>query len=369
LADGLEFEGTPYYHNFVLLADLILAEAAKANGTNLYAVTGTKGQTLVSMGTAFASLAWPDGVIPDLAEGSYWQDSIYDPEICQAFEMLHATQPELIFAQTLHTAYQRQGAARDNWAALLFGRDDVDKFVSISPTHTFLKESGFAVLRSGKKLAAVIPFGPFRAHHHQYDRLSLTVWPFSRDAGSPLYGLPERKAWYPQTYAHNTLVVDGKSHADCGGELIEWNGSRLSVAAPDAYPGIRFERTIEMKDDIILDDLIVSAPEVHTFDWVFHLDGDIELPDDLQPMTGSLANDGAAVYIELLAQMSIQESVSFEIAFESDVYRLTLAGERPFTLLLGKSPGTTRHPQQKRHVLIGRTVGINQRYHTTITQN
>ncbi len=41
LADGLEFEGTPYYHNFVLLANLILAEAAKANGIDLYAVSGS----------------------------------------------------------------------------------------------------------------------------------------------------------------------------------------------------------------------------------------------------------------------------------------------------------------------------------------
>ncbi len=63
------------------------------------------------MGRAFAQLAWPDGSIPDLAEGSYWQDSIYDPEICQAFEILHAAQPEQIFAWTLRSAYERQGAA------------------------------------------------------------------------------------------------------------------------------------------------------------------------------------------------------------------------------------------------------------------
>ncbi len=92
----------------------------------------------------------------------------------------------------------------------------------------------------------MVPFGPYRGQHHQYDRLSLTVWPFSRDAGSPLYGLPARKAWYPHSYAHNTLVVDGQSHADCGGELLDWNGRCLSVAAPDAYPGVRFERTIEI---------------------------------------------------------------------------------------------------------------------------
>ena len=369
LADGLEFEGTPYYHNFVMLANLILAEAAKVNGINLYSVTGTEGQTLASMGYALAHLAWPDGAIPDLAEGSYWRDSIYDSEICLAFEMLHAVQPEELFAWTVRAAYERRGAVRDNWAALLYGRDDVVTAVPTPPAHTFLKESGIAVLRSEKKLAVMIPFGPYRGHHHQYDRLSLTVWPFSRDAGSPLYGLPERKAWYPRTYAHNTLVVDGHSHADCGGELLDWNGRRLSVAAPDAYPGVRFERTIEIKDDTILDEMVVESAETHTFDWVFHLDGEVEMPSDLQPMSEPLAEDGAAAYIELFGQKSINKTVTFNIVYNADSYRLTLGGERPFTLLLGTAPGTTRQPQQKRHVIIGRTVGIAQRYHTTVSLN
>ena len=377
LADGLEFEGTPYYHNFVLLAHLLLAEAAKANGIDLYAVTGTKGQTLVGMGSAFASLAWPDGTIPDLAEGSYWQDSIYDPEIYQSFEMLYAAQAEPVFAQTLRTAYKRQGVARDNWAALLYGRDDIATVgktgvgktaVSTPATHTFLEQSGIAVLRSQKQLAAMIPFGPYRKHHHQADRLSLTVWPFSQDAGSPLYGLASRKAWYPHSYAHNTLVVDGQSHEKCGGELLDWTGHSLYATAPDAYPGVHFDRTTKMVDDIILDELAVQSDEEHTFDWVFHIDGEVALSDGLTPLSQLLAEEGAASYIKLHAQMQVDTTVSVVIEFNSMTYQLTLGAERPFTLLIGNAPGTSRHPQQQRLVLIGRTIGIHQRYQTTIKQ-
>ena len=367
LADGLEYEGTPYYHNFVLLAYLILAEAARANGIDLYATVGSQGQTVASMGCAFANLAWPDGAIPDLAEGSYWQDSIYDPEIWQVFEILHANQPQPLFAQTIHAAYQRRGAQRDNWAALLFGQDDLADVSPAPSTQTVLKESGIAVLRASKNLAAMVPFGPYRGHHHQYDRLALTVWPFSKDAGSPLYGLPERKAWYPHSYAHNTLIVDGQNHADCGGELVDWNGKRLTVSAPDAYPGIRFERVIETKADAIVSELIVEADEKHTFDWAFHLDGEVTLPSNMKSLTEPLATDGAGAYIDLFGYQIISESVSFDIAYDSQIYRLTLAGERPFTLLLGTAPGTTRHPQQKRLVLIGRTLGKAQRYQTIIT--
>lgn len=365
-ADGFEYEATPYYHNFVLLANLILAEAAKANSIDLYAVAGKEEQSLISMGCALARLAWPDGSIPDLADGSYWQNSVYDPEICQAYEILHAHQPENTFAWTLRKAYARQTATRDNWAALLFGRDDVDTAVAPPTHHTFLQPSGIAVLRSEKNLAAMISFGPYRSSHHHHDRLSLTVWPFSKDAGSPLYGLAARKAWYPHSYAHNTLVIDGQSHAHCGGELLDWDGRSLIVNAPDAYPGVHFTRTAEMVDGIILDELSVQSSEAHTFDWVFHIDGNILLPADIQPLAEPLASSGPAAYIDLIGQKQLNAPVTLDIDFDEHTYQLTLQGERPFTLLLGKAPGTSRHPQRQRTVLIGRTVGTHQRYQTTI---
>ena len=370
-ADGLEYEATPYYHNFVLLADLILAEAAKTNGIDLYAVTGSAGQNLASMGCALAQLAWPDGSIADIADGSYWQGSIYDPEICQAFEILNGAQPEPAFATVLQAAYARRGAARDNWAALLYGTTSASSGNDSGNgacTNTFLKESGIALLRSEKELAALLNFGPYRGSHHHFDRLSLTVWPFSKEAGSPLYGLEARKAWYPHSYAHNTLVVDGETHAKCGGELLDWTGHSLYVTAPDAYPGVHFDRTTKMVNDIIWDELAVQSNETHTFDWVFHLDGDVVLPADLEPFEVILALEGPASYITLQAKKQIDKTISFEINFNSNLYRLTLIAERPFTLLIGKAPGTSRYPQQQRLVLIGRTVDTHQRYQTTISQ-
>lgn len=367
-ADGLEYEATPYYHNFVLLANLILAEAAKANGIDLYTVKGRHGQSLKSMGCAFAQLSWPDGSIVDLADGSYWQNSIYDPEIWQVYEILYSTQPELRFADTLLAVYERTGAERDNWAALLYGKELATSSAKAVPSNTFLKESGIAILRSEKDLATMVNFGPYRGSHHHFDRLSLTVWPFSKEAGSPLYGLPVRKAWYPHSYAHNTLVVDGQSHAKCGGELLDWTGHSLSATAPDAYPNVHFNRQTKLLDDTILDELVVQSDEERTFDWVFHVDGDVTLPTDLEVLSEKLAEDGPAAYITVQAKKEIEATVSIDIEINANVYCLMLTGERPFTLLIGKAPGTSRYPQQQRLVLIGRTVGTEQRYHTTIKQ-
>lgn len=367
MADGLEYEATPYYHNFVVLANLILAEAASANGIDLHAVRGSKGQSILGMGQAFAQLAWPDGTIPDLADGSYWQNSIYDPEICQTYEILNARYPDPQFIRTMRAAYERQGVGRNNWAALMYGRGELDSAEKPTTNNSFFQASGFTILRS-EKLAALIPFGPYREQHHHADRLSLTVWPFSRDAGSPLYGLAERLTWYPHSYAHNTLVVDGQSHANYGGELLERTDRCLYVAAPNAYPDVYVTRTVEMThDNVIADELDVQSDTEHTFDWVFHVDGDCELPNGLQPLSGRLTENGPGSYIELQAQMSVAETLFFDIHFDAQSYRLSLRGEKPFTLLIGKGPGATRHPEQKRHVLIGRTVGTYQRYQTTIT--
>jgi hypothetical protein len=63
LPDGFEYEGTPYYHNFVALAYTILAEAARANARDLYAVRGAQRQSIESMWRALASIAYSDGSI------------------------------------------------------------------------------------------------------------------------------------------------------------------------------------------------------------------------------------------------------------------------------------------------------------------
>ncbi len=134
--DGFEYEATPYYHTFVLLAYVISAEAARANNIDLYDVVGSKGQTLEMMGLACAKLAWPDGTLPDLGDGSYWQDSIFDAEICQTYELLNGATPHAEFGELLCAAYRRRGVARDNWAALLFGAKELTSAempVAVSP--------------------------------------------------------------------------------------------------------------------------------------------------------------------------------------------------------------------------------------------
>ena len=300
-SDNLEFEVTPYYHNFVVLADLILEEAAVANGIDIQNHVGEAGQSNLGMGKAMADLVWPDGSLPDISEGSYWPQSIYDPEICQVYEILYGQVADNDFAHVLQGAYTREDRRRDNWAALLYGRSEItiDQTAVANKNNTFMEPSGLAQWRSQNKLAALATFGPYTGHHHQFDRLGLVVWPFAKDAGSPLYALPARKAWYPHSYAHNTLVVNGESHAKCGGELESWDGNRLHMSAPDAYADVRIERITEMRDGEIVDALTAESQDEQTFDWVFHLDGEVTTSCSLDPINQPLGEDGPAAFITL----------------------------------------------------------------------
>ncbi len=371
LPDNMEFEVTPYYHNFVLLANLILAEAADANGFDIKNFRAPQGQSNLGMGLAVASLAWPDGSLPDISEGSYWQDSIYDPELIQVYEILSGWSEDEQFQHVLAAAYTRENRPRTNWAALMFGspKPISDRLGSkATPTNRFMRSSGLAQWRTENKLAALATFGAYTGHHHQADRLSLVVWPFSKDAGSPLYALAARKAWYPHSYAHNTIVVDGQTHANCGGELKNWDGNQLVMSMPDAYPGIKLERATEAKDNKILDVLIAEAPEEHTFDWLFHVDGDVQPSCQMTAKSGPLGQEGAASFINLTGESVDLNTVSFTINNEEDQYQITLSGDSPFNLLMGTCPGTSRTPTQLRTVIIGRTIGKQQRYSAQIEQ-
>ena len=91
IPDGFEFERTLYYHNFVVLAYVLLAEAALGNGIDLYRYTAPEGQNIRAMMDATLSLAYPDGSLPFLNDGAYWDGggywigSILDRPLCEVY--------------------------------------------------------------------------------------------------------------------------------------------------------------------------------------------------------------------------------------------------------------------------------------------
>ncbi|MEP3225702.1 MAG: heparinase II/III family protein [Parasphingorhabdus sp.] len=105
--------------------------------------------------------------------------------------------------------------------------------------------------------------------------------------------LPENESWAKQTIAHNSLVVDEKSHFNGDRKAADKRapeqlyfsgemGSQISSAKmADAYPGVDFTRTMALLEvkgldqPLVVDVMRVAAEEDHQYDLPLHYNGHI----------------------------------------------------------------------------------------------
>ena len=105
--------------------------------------------------------------------------------------------------------------------------------------------------------------------------------------------LPENESWAKQSIAHNSLVVDEKSHFDGDVDVADKlapqqlyfsdrPGSQISTAKMTcAYPGVEFTRTLALLDidglsqPLVADVMRVTAGSDHQYDLPLHYNGHI----------------------------------------------------------------------------------------------
>ena len=355
LEDGFQYEVTPYYHNFVALAFIHLAEAALSQEINLYDYKAPQGQSIASLWEAFAELSYPDGTVVELNDGSYWQESIYDIEICDVYEVALARAPKEAYPWLLQHAYKRRNTGRDSWTALLFAENDLSEVPNIHHQSICLKASGVVVLKDGdSQLAACIPFGDFAGSHSHLDRLGLSIWPFSQDAGTPLYGIEARVSWYQETLAHNTVVVDGKSQDWTGGCLKRFAENSVSLHSDKLYKDISMTRTVSLQGELV-DKFTLQSEMSHTYDWLCHTDGKWTVADiAFEALNQPYSDEGAGSFVTLTSKAVVNKSIRAETAYGGQTFSLELSSSQPFELLLATCPGRSQHPHKKRHLLIAR---------------
>lgn len=360
VADGFEFEGSPYYHNFVALAYTVLAEAARVNGIDLYAERGPQGQSIEATWRALAALAWPDGSLPLANDGAYWQGGPFDEELCEVYEVALARTGEPEFAWLLERAYRRRRSPRDRWTALLFAEQEVEGVESPPRPSACLPAIGLATLRtSGPSagLAACVPFGPYGGAHGHLDRLSVQVWPFSLDPGTPPYALEARRAWYQQTAAHNAIVVDEQSQAPDAGHLVGWDRTAgidtLLLTGDELHPGVRLSRKVTLDGGVLSDYCCVKASAERTIDWLMHVDGACTChTPQLAQASGRLAEEGPYRFISVTARGDTPLLASLTVRHERGLYGLMLSADRPLEIMLAHGPDPER-----RTIIIARARG------------
>lgn len=365
LSDGFEYEGSPYYHNFVTWAYTILAETAVGYGFDLYGIQGENGQSIHKMWSALASLAWPDGSIPCIGDGNYWQNSTFYSELCQVYEIALSRTGDPHYAGLLNCAYSRGHVSRDSWAAFLYANQDIPDNLQLALDAVVLREIGLAVLRDSTQpgsLTALLRFGSFGSNHTHLDCLALLIYPFSMDAGNPPYGVDTRCSWYQQSAAHNTVIIDGQSQKPTDGRLLAWeidSGCCTAWAGADeAYPGVQFSRKVTLETGRVRDHASLRADEPHTFDWILHTNVALNCEGlKLTPSHGTLFSDGAGSFIQLVSQGSCSGFLKANFEHKGQKYRLRLSSPNPLKIFLARCPQNGGVDSGKRFVLIARVHG------------
>ncbi len=169
-------------------------------------------------------------------------------------------------------------------------------------------EGGVSFLRNGKNESLTTLIYKYTSHglsHGHYDKLNINLYDKGNEILSDYgavrfigveqkYGgryLPETKGYAMQTIAHNTLVVDEKSHYD-GKEAVaeKFHAEKLfsSISNPalqvvaskeeNAYKGVKMQRTVYLLQlpggkKLMADIFNVASKEQHQYDLPFHYNG------------------------------------------------------------------------------------------------
>lgn len=166
--------------------------------------------------------------------------------------------------------------------SVLYGNSEVIGRGETASRKSTVMESGHAILRTAGEpgLTAALNFAPFGGYHSHFDKLSFVFFGFGEELGvdrgraaAQAYNLPIHREWYRATISHNTVLVDGKSQAEAGGELLFFNSTDEEVAAvakTEAYEDVDHRRMLFMTADYLLVFDELEAANRRRFDWFYH---------------------------------------------------------------------------------------------------
>ena len=312
--DGYYTEG-PYYQRYAMYPFLAFAIAME-NAKPEYKVLQHKDGVLLNAVNALIQLSDANGeffAINDAQKGM----SIFTPSMTLAVSAAYAYGDE---SPQLLSVAGGQGRVRLDQAGLALAAGVADGRAEARDQRSVLlrdgpegKQGGIGVLRRGN-LSAVFKFTAQGLSHGHYDKLSYSF----HDNGEEViqdYGLvrfvnigqkgggnylPENSTWAKQSIAHNTVVLDEKSHFGGDYAIGSQHHSTLTYASLDdeslltlyaeevnAYPSAKLGRALSLVslpglDRPLLVDLITVSGAAKTIDIPTHYLGQfIEISEPL----------------------------------------------------------------------------------------
>jgi hypothetical protein len=273
-ASGMWYEAAPSYHWYALSAHVYLLEAAARAGIDLYALPPVK-----KMFDAPLRQLFPDLTHPALNDST--RSSITGQRV----------QYEVAYRRYEDPAYLPLLDARNSTQALLWGAgalpEDKPKRLRLRSTND--PSDGLAVLRDASGQTAVFfDYGPGTSGHVHPAKLGLILYAHGDerivDPGRLPYGNPMHRAWFTQTLAHNTVVVNETSQNKAPCKLLAFGVTEdfavVRATCDGAYKGVVLDRALCLVGNVLLDVIHCTSEEEATFDLPLHFRGALtDLPE------------------------------------------------------------------------------------------
>lgn len=289
--DGWEWEGSTYYHGFVLRAYLLAMRGVDPEAAPPEALARIR-----DMHAVLERIATPGGLLPALHDGPYRRPAtaVEWLELCALVHQLFGLGPRLTAVQAVATG--RAGPGHDRLEDRLTGwfpppgpsgivaRASGLPGGQVQAAVTVFADTGYAIL-DGDGMHAVLDFGPHGGSHGHLDKLALYLYgdttPWQPDPGQVPYGNPEMRAYYRATASHPTFLIDGEGQQECAGELVEATESAVTVAVDSAYPGVRAVRHVGfLAGGALLDVLAVRCDRRRRVSVVLRPDVELQVAAD-----------------------------------------------------------------------------------------
>lgn len=276
--DGWEWEGSTYYHVFVLRAYLLGLRGMAPTDLPADIV-----QSLAAMVRVLAEIAAPDGRLPILHDGPYDRAPMHREVleiVVLAGQLFHDTGLSTV-GSWARARLGGNGSEPEDLLAGWFAGDPVEG-ATASRGPVYYPAVGFAILRDGlNRFQAVIDAGPHGGSHGHFDKLALYLYgqeAWQPAPGVPPYASPLRHGHYARTLAHPTVRVDGQDQNQGTGSIDYWDeaNNHLIASADDVIPDVKLRREVMIRDGLLIDIMRVSATDGR--------DHDIALA--LRPSTG-----------------------------------------------------------------------------------
>jgi len=165
---------------------------------------------------------------------------------------------------------------------LLFGKTEYkDGTLNFGGDSYDFSTSNFAILRS-KNVNTFIKYGHKSPSHAHPDKMNLEVVAYgeiiSRDLSNCGYAARLCNEFHRTSAAHNTVMVDGQNHVSTKeGSTLAFDGKKnfIKVMAENVYDGVSFIREVHQNDIGFTDSFEVTSIVNHTYDWFFHVEGEL----------------------------------------------------------------------------------------------